>query len=197
MSDSASSITRDQKLLNQLLQETFASNDWFSKAVELGANPVFLGFGLTDRINDVDGPNELAVMSMEWSGGLASEELLKSLRPAERFDEKLGLYSPKGSKITLNIWESFKRDDATMVTSLDKLFRHEENTLKTAVLYYNNGKGHYEEFEVKHELPWEERYTVDLTLCRKKDDMKSLDWDFCLYKGKRSVDGWSSPSLER
>ncbi|KAK8076810.1 hypothetical protein PG996_002980 [Apiospora saccharicola] len=192
MSDLTTSITRDQKLLNQVLKETFASNDWFSKAVELGANPVFLGFGLTDRMNEVDGPHELAVMSMDWSGDLTSKELLKSLHPAERFDQKLGLYYPKESKIALNIWESFKRDDATMVIRLDKLFQHEGNRIKTAILYYNKGKGHYEEVEVEHELPWEERYTVDLPLCSTNDGTKSLDWNFCLYKGKRSVDGYSS-----
>ncbi|KAK7937514.1 uncharacterized protein PG986_014382 [Apiospora aurea] len=157
MSGSTTVITPDQKLLNQVLQETFDNRDWFSKAVDLGANPIFLGFGLTDRLNGVHGPNELALVSMECTGDLVSEELIKSLRPAERFDEKLGLYSPKESNITLNIWESFKRDDATMVTSLDKLFRYEANALKTAVLYYNQGKGHYKELEVEHELPWEER----------------------------------------
>ncbi|KAK6858697.1 hypothetical protein PG995_005261 [Apiospora arundinis] len=191
MSGSTTVITPDQKLLNQVLQETFDNRDWFSKAVDLGANPIFLGFGLTDRLNGVHGPNELALVSMEFTGDLVSEELIKSLRPAERFDQKLGLYSPKESNITLNIWESFKRDDATMVTSLDKLFRHEENTLKTAVLYYNQGKGHYEELEVEHELPWEERYAVDLPLCRNMHSKEALEWNFCLYKGKRSVDGWA------
>ncbi|KAK8013743.1 hypothetical protein PG991_009336 [Apiospora marii] len=149
MSGSTTVITPDQKLLLQVLQETFDNRDWFIKAVDLGANPIFLGFGLTDRLNGVHGPNELALVSMECTGDLVSEELIKSLRPGLTRSS----YSPKESNITLNIWESFKRDDATMVTSLDKLFRHEANTLKTAVLYYNQGKGHYEELEVEHELP--------------------------------------------
>ncbi|KAK7985496.1 hypothetical protein PG996_005263 [Apiospora saccharicola] len=181
---------RDQKLLDSILQKTFKSTDWFTEAVKLGANPVFLGFGLTDMVNGYDGPIEVALMSMEWTGDLSSQALLKCLRPSERFDEEHAEYSPEGSNITLNIWESLRRDDATKLTSFDKLFRHQSNTLKTAILYYNNGKGHYEELEVAHQLPWGKQYTVELARCRNVyNDKKHLEWTFCLYNGYRSVDG--------
>ena len=174
--------------MEQLLDRTFENKDWFKRAVDLGANPIFVGIDLVRYFKGDDFPMNLALVSMEYSGDLRTIDLLQSLKQAEHFDKRLAEYTPKNSNVTLNIWESFKREDHTKTCDLKKLFTQDINNLRTAVLYYNGGKGELQRVRIKnHPLPWKTIYRVELPHCPSVyNPARSLDWVFVLHNDKQS-----------
>jgi len=175
-----------------LINKVFEKTHWLEQAVKLGANPVFLGHGLIKFFNGDDSPIYLAVMSMDMSGDLERiSPLLESLRSPEpeSYKKDVAEYSPKGSNITLNIWESLKKDELTRVTDFKKLFNEDSDTLRTAVLYYNGGKGKVSRFVFKNHKSWKRSYTVPLRFCHYPsyypDTGRTLDWTFTLHSNER------------
>ena len=176
------------KRMNVLLDKIFKHQRWLKQAVSLGANPVFLGHDLVSFFNGADSPMNLALISMDFTGDLPYSELLRSLKEPKHFNEELAEYSLKESNVTLYIWEALKRAEHTQIPSFEKLFKQDSTSLRTAVLYYNEGAGNLQSLSIKnHSLPWKKRYRVPLPLCRDiNDPTRSLDWVFTLYVEERS-----------
>lgn len=111
-----------------LVGEIFRSQEWLQRAVSLGANPVWLSKDLILYMDCKQSPIYLALMFMEFSSDLEWELFKKYLKQLNNnfdksFNEGLAEYSPLRSRIILNLWESFKRDDYIEVSDFGKLFK--------------------------------------------------------------------------
>lgn len=163
-----------QQKFKRLLEKLQCSR-WLDSATKLGANPIFFGYDLIKYFNGDDSSIYLALVSMEFTGDLQYDsKILDNLPSTGNFNKELAEYS-LGS-ITLNIWESYKQSELTQVTNFEKVFFQDSTTLRTAVLYYNNGEGSLRHLSIKNHHSFMDIYKVPLPLCRYKGSGSALNW---------------------
>lgn len=123
----------------QIWTSLFSSDAWFDVALQYGAQPILVGFGLVD-FEEALAKGEriyLALASMDWSGDLIHEKrnILNYLQTEDPENFDSSKWEVQLGSITLNIWEQ-QGQDHTLVSATKSLVRVEADGRKwTAVRY--------------------------------------------------------------